>query len=378
MTDEKPFVKEQRESSDNGATWSSWSQSQGGSSWTIRETISDVSKNTDSRVNPCLHTRQYWSGHPEPAEAYDPGATWYRQQYRNTAGNTWRVPADSVIDLLSPSPPSSVLRAAMGDEAFSVFSTQVPTEVQLPNFLLDLKEIGGLIPKLQENMARTVAGGYLSYQFGWKPFLGDLKTLGGLTTKVTDRLRWLQQTRGKVTRLAFESEYDLGLPESQIFVSGGTYSATLHRSTGKFRANGKLYHRLTHLGGMEGELRAFSAALGLLNPAAVLWERIPYSFVADWFARTGSLAQRSGEQPFPGDWNVYDITHSWKSISEYLVKTTSTFGLEPHHSGVPVGTLLCERYERGLGLPVSWSPLSNTSPNPQQLALSTALIANFA
>jgi hypothetical protein len=45
------------------------------------------------------------------------------------------------------------------------------------------------------------------------------------------------------------------------------------------------------------ELSAFRQ-MGLANPASILWERIPYSFVIDWFIPIGTYLELIGQIPF--------------------------------------------------------------------------------
>ena len=51
------------------------------------------------------------------------------------------------------------------------------------------------------------------------------------------------------------------------------------------------------------EEMAFARQLGLLNPATVLWERVPFSFVCDWFLPIGNYLNLIGQIPFmKGRW----------------------------------------------------------------------------
>jgi len=270
-----------------------------------------------------------------------------------------------------PHLPSGTVVAAMTDEAFNAFSDQVPQEVDLVNFGLDLRELGALIPSLAENLAKTVSGGFLTYSFGWKPLIGDLKKLGHLAQTVADRLSWLKETRGKFVKLGYQSTWAEDVPWT-VSVGGRTFSVV--KQTNKFVAGCYLFHLLERLGGYEGQLRAFSSALGLLNPSAVAWERIPFSFVADWFVRTDGIVNSLKLQPFSGAWDLSRVSHSFTQVVEYEGWDVNNDYTELHAPGAFVGTLVARTYRRYPGLPVSASILSTTGLTSGQLALAAALI----
>lgn len=288
----------------------------------------------------------------------------------------------SAVALL-PSPSSSIL-AGLSDEIYEDFFTQVPETVSIANFLYELREISGLIPQIQSSLAKTVSGGFLSFQFGWKPILGDLESLGSLVTDVRKRILYLKQTRGKKTRLHFQkknllssSSGDVNVPETawnkSTSVIGGHYRLRPLDYSDVFNAGGWLIHWLERLDGLEGELRALSAALGLLNPAKVAWETIPYSFVADWFTRTkGSIDQLDIANPYPGGWNVYGTSHSLKQRMTFRVDRIVDAGYQPSSWYVGIGTV--ERYQRWVGLPVSSSLLTRDSLDTRQQLLALALL----
>jgi hypothetical protein len=225
-------------------------------------------------------------------------------------------------------------------------------------------------------MSRTVSGGFLSYSFGWKPFIGDLQKLGHLSQSVSDRLNWLKDTYGRSVRLGFQKSWDNNTPTSSTFESstGETHTISLVKDKHVFRAGGYLFHTLERLEGIEGRVRAFSSALGLLNPSAVVWERIPYSFVADWFVRTNGVVNSLKLQPFPGQWNVRDISHSFSQEVEWAITCSGTDYTS--WIGKYCGSIMAKRYNRGTGLPVSSSLLTTTELTTGQLALATALLVN--
>jgi len=341
--------------------------------WDRSENISDTNHNV-ARIKPVSHFKMTCPWGPLPSSgtyASDPSHT-----DTFSGDREWVIGSPSTMLAFAPGPPSSEHVAQLADAALDAMSDQVPQEVDLTNFLLDLREMGSLIPALQDNMAKTVSGGYLQYAFGWAPFISDLKKLGNLSKSVHDRLDWLRNTRGRSVRLGFESSWDNNEPETFDFSNFHSYQLRLGRVKNVFRAGGYLFHTLERLSGIEGELRAFSSALGLTNPSAVVWERIPFSFVADWFARTKSITDSLKLQPFPGEWNVREMSHSFKQFVEYDIYCTGS-GYS-NFVGKHVGTIFFERYTRGQNLPVSSSFLTTTELTSGQLVLATALLVSAA
>jgi len=318
-------------------------------------------------VKPVGHTKRSIRWEPNPSRMTF-GNGWsqvYQPAPEFITNNAIRIFTASHV----PLGPSGAAVASLTDAALRALSDQVPQEVDLVNFVLDLGEMGSLIPSLAENMARTVSGGYLSYAFGWKPFIGDLRKLGHLNQIVADRLKWLRDTRGREVRLGFSSDWPYEGPETMSIEDS---SLTLISSRRQFVAGAYLFHLLERLEGMEGNLRAFSSALGLLNPSAVVWERIPFSFVADWFVRTDGIVNSLQLQPFSGLWNLRNISHSFYYKEEWEIKSTRSDVAE--FLGQLQATLVVETYTRGPGLPVSSSVLTETSLTPQQLVLAAALL----
>lgn len=266
------------------------------------------------------------------------------------------------------------------DNAFQAMYQQVPTEVSLPNFLWELRELGDLLPKLGESMSRTVSDGFLNYQFGWKPFIGDLKNLGAVMSRVSDRIDYLKRTWGQTVRLGYYQTLDVGFSSNEVSwqsVLGEAFWYTVLKPvslTAHYRAGGYLFQQLERLDGIEGTLRAASAALGLLNPAAVIWEAIPFSFVADWFGRIGGVIGRlSIAQPFSGVWDVRDVTHS---VTEEHVCDVRFDVLTPTGNvSRGSGRVKQKLYRRWVGLPANATQLlGDLSLTSSQQMLATALL----
>jgi hypothetical protein len=280
----------------------------------------------------------------------------------------------SDVNYLLPVVPDSLWNGLCMD-SFNEFSTQIPTEVSVANFTWELREIGQLIPKISNSFLKTAAGGYLNLEFGWKPFLGDLQKLGSLANTIDSKIQHLIATWGKRTRLSLVRErvIDDVIPIPQLINSGGNPYAWIGvvGQRADFRASGRLYHELRGLKSLSGTIRAFISALGLNNPLKVVWDAIPFSFVAGWFTQISAHLNALAINPFKGRWEVSNLTFS---LTERIV--IYAYKNEPLGSifMVDMGRIEVKRYTRLDGFPIGASSFNLESLNPSQQTLFAALI----
>lgn len=290
--------------------------------------------------------------------------------------------------------------AAAAKEAFNGFTDQFPMEVSLPNFLLELNPFEGLgklkfyRKKAQEelialrgsNLAGAVSGNYLGLEFGVKPFLDDLEKLRNIVATVDRGLQVLRESKGKSSKLNFRRNLSpnlaVGMP---AVVSGGgrqfnlvpTQYCTLTSLSSEFRAGAWLYHDLD-LDSASARVRAYAAALGLLNPLAVIWEAVPFSFVLDWVTDVSGILTELKAQPFLGDWRVRDMTYSVKDIA--IFKSEVSLNEDLPTRWFPTGNIQVRRYQRRIGLPYKSVGFSFPLTGKQSLlsaALATGMIPDL-
>ena len=120
-----------------------------------------------------------------------------------------------------------------------------------------------------QKKAQIPAAAWLQLEFGWKPFLSDIDE----STKLfVEGWNDSAPTMSVVRRL----ERDAELPMGGAFemVSTGTSSQW---------AEVKLYYTV------DNHTMYRLNSLGLVNPATILWELVPFSFVLDWFIPVGTF-----------------------------------------------------------------------------------------
>lgn len=280
-------------------------------------------------------------------------------------------------------PPAASIRP-LCDEAFNRFHTAFPEELSIANFIWELREIGSLIPQLSKSIRKSIAGGYLNLEFGWKPLIGDIKTMLGALDRLEARLRYLKSRYKKFTTTGFSRD----IPYSPLWAVGTSrengpsngnglvLKYTLSSYSARFSAGGRLYHTMEALDEFSGGVQALLYTFGFGNPTKIVWNMIPYSFVLGWFSNVEALIDRwANLQSLNTDWRVDRLTHSVKVRSAVHVDQLNKSGSGNLLWSQPRGSYQCEVYQRNLGLSVSDSILTLSSPSTKQSALLAALVA---
>lgn len=142
---------------------------------------------------------------------------------------------------------------------------------------LDGKELHRLFGGARPKSSKTAAGLWLEYQYGWKPLLMDAHDASIALANLTDR--WADQNHPQYVSASLSrseiSDLTVSLQGSPSIVGYGRRKDRVSKRCfiKYFVKDRDLYS---------------AASLGLLNPASLAWELLPFSFVADWFAPIGS------------------------------------------------------------------------------------------
>jgi hypothetical protein len=170
---------------------------------------------------------------------------------------------------------------------------------------------------------------WLEYHFGWSPLISDIYAACGVLNKTlearnfsgTHQMRYVVVTRDR------------------SFSSGRQTLTTSVELTGKVRTNVRI----------DNPHKLLLADFGVVNPALVLWEIVPFSFVIDWF--TGTSRFLSSATDFYGlklinpSYSFMIRNHhveSWRNRPDWL--TSSNYN----------NSMKVVRLERRVGM---WQPL---------------------
>lgn len=120
----------------------------------------------------------------------------------------------------------------------------------------------------------AIAAFWLELQYGWKPLLSDIYG----TAEVLTGLIGTQDVYFKaVASASYSKEEQNPFP--------GQYTATSIRSKVTYSIKNIVYYRVASM-----ETRTLQQ-LGIINPAQLAWDLVPFSFVIDWLLPVGNWLQ---------------------------------------------------------------------------------------
>lgn len=132
------------------------------------------------------------------------------------------------------------------------------------------------MPKGKPNRKKDLAENWLELQYGWKPLLMDieglLKSLSNLTIAQPTVRRVVGKGRFERSAISIFDTYTW----PQVGTGKGKFSY-------RFTTDCKIGITFR----MDQPLLSFLAQLGFTNPINLVWEILPFSFVADWFIGIG-------------------------------------------------------------------------------------------
>lgn len=178
----------------------------------------------------------------------------------------------------------------VGDRAKSLFSAL--RNVRKGNLEKALQVLNAGKPK-KGFKSTDVSGLWLELQYGWKPLISD----------VYSGMQFIEAQTAGPRSMVFEERVSKKLSE-EVSNSAPEYSITAEGVVSRT-------YRIEYT-----EELSMARSLGLTNPAAVLWEKLPWSFVIDWFIPVGTYLDVIGSIPFVKGW-LYRTDFSRASANYY-------------------------------------------------------------
>lgn len=145
---------------------------------------------------------------------------------------------------------------------------------------------------------RTLADNWLEYSFGWKPLIEDIYSAVNHFQTPIQTLR----------------------PKGRVKNDRATYRLTGTIASGLYTevtSRGILFAKQGCEVSIDNPNLYLANKLGLINPATVVWELIPFSFVVDWFVNVGDFLSQGTD--FYGltvtrPWSVWGIKNQVQEI----------------------------------------------------------------
>jgi len=143
------------------------------------------------------------------------------------------------------------------------------------------------VKRFQTGSKRFIAkipDNWLQLQYGWKPLMSDVY---GAINEIYDK-----QSRGAVFRVTATAHQD-DLVDRKVSSLQDANSYCRIEQQSRHKCHVSLWYKLAN-----NQLREVST-LGLINPAEIVWECTPFSFVVDWFTPVSSwLSALTADQGF--------------------------------------------------------------------------------
>lgn len=229
------------------------------------------------------------------------------------------VPANMFADHWDRAKPSMATRASL-----SVFLYEL-RDIRRMFELLPGKHLVGNGHALTSwsEVLRYLNGQHLNYNFGWKPFLGDLKAAFKALSSFDSRLQKFISSAGKdLTRHSRTGPYS-GEGEEDVATSFTPFR--VRRTWSYNLAFGSTFDFAYTLPGyseQEMRWRVWLDSLGLDVGAATIWAILPWSFVVDWFVDIGGLLSS-----YSNDWvePEIELQQACHSVKVEVSMTTTVY-----------------------------------------------------
>lgn len=170
--------------------------------------------------------------------------------------------------------------------------------------------------------SKEMADRVLEVQYGWKPLYGDVHAAAkqlAYRLNTTHRQRLVSRSQRTITK---EKKWVVGSPTPPP----GELSWWYEYAYFVVQTNRK--QAILYL----DERPSVAATLGLLDPETVLWEKLPWSFVWDWFIPIGDyLATRAGFSHLSGTVVLTDHGRAW-ATAPTKTQGNGTFQPQPGQS----------------------------------------------
>jgi hypothetical protein len=264
-------------------------------------------------------------------------------------------------------------------DAVLSITEQMPMQVSIPNFLWELREgIKALKPKLTGNFLKDIAGGHLWWMFGANPVIQDIKKMLELSAQVLKRFRYLLEVNGTTQTVRYKKRWTRPNTPTAYVDTGEYYPAdtswtgnpVIEWQDAFVSMNCRVNYALENLNHADAFFALWLSGAGFLNPAGVVWEAIPFSFVVDWFTTASEWIDDNIDthQPFYGNIQIVGSDHTIKrrTMVAFHVPTNNIGGHEV------VDRVLIREYHRRGGPIVG--TLVEDGLSPAQILLGLSLI----
>lgn len=247
------------------------------------------------------------------------------------------------------------------DAAIADMCGEIPTDLLLPNFILDIPSALIMHHDLQKVFSRkpkSWADAGLLYSFGLKPLASDIVSLMRLTSRINKRLKYLRSLKPG-DPIVFRRSYPVdksGLTVSFLEDnSNHWYCAHDIETVPDISADAQIFAKLLkyRIVDPNAGFLAYLDATGFSKPGSVIWEAIPFSFVADWFRSCGRGLNALNTSAVKGSLMPFKMGHqSHINVTAQVYGVVNSFSSAfPNTARSLLGAGTVRLYKRSCGLP---------------------------
>lgn len=138
----------------------------------------------------------------------------------------------------------------------------------------------GNVRKGNPSRSKDLAENWLEMQYGWKPLLDDIHGVMEALSKLQTQSNFVQSATSSATARS-DSSFRSSHNESSSTGTNKLKTSLFQTTSCKL----KLRYRVA------SPLKSFLAQTGFTNPINLVWEVLPFSFVADWFLPIGPFLE---------------------------------------------------------------------------------------
>lgn len=274
----------------------------------------------------------------------------------------------------------------------SVFLKELLSEGIPHLFLGTMKSLAGMGAQTRR---KALGDGYLNFEFGWKPFVSDLKQSAEAIAKADEIMRQFERDSGKVVRRKyFFRDFDETTsnevksncspwynPSNSLLIDNNlinkgkvirterTYRKTWF--SGAFQYYVPSEYRFSKRDGIAYAVIQARKVHGLSLTPDVIWNSMPWSWLVDWFSNTSEVLQNLT------DWAIDNQVMRYGYIMqhtrhEYTYTFVGETGFQTRDVVVPSVTLVTETKVRRRATPYGFG-LDIGSFSNRQKAIVAAL-----
>lgn len=207
-------------------------------------------------------------------------------------------------------------------------------------FVAELRQVPTLPGRLfaQLKNFRSLGSEYLNVQFGWKPFVNDVKKMYETYKNIDAKLARIASENGKGIRKRanLTDETNVTMHEEQhnvpfarcspvpaIFGSGRTTYSETTTTTVKSWYSARYRYWIPDVGSSQWTKRATRALYGVNPTPELLWEILPWSWLIDYFSNVGDVMSNASANAVDNLTMDYSyVMKRTKIVTQVHVKTT--------------------------------------------------------